>query len=198
MNVLRKPRALVVVDVQNDFVDGTLAVSGAETVPAAISRAIADNPDMWDVIVATADWHTEHTEGHFAPEGEQPDYANTWPVHCMADTRGAALHDDLDLPAGTPVFRKGQTDASYSGFDGTTADGETLADYLHARGVVAIDVAGLAFDFCVAATAVDGADAGFKVRVLKPLTASVSDETERAAMVRLVLAGVFTTGYATI
>lgn len=179
-------RALIVVDVQNDFVDGSLAVPGGATAAARITRLLAgDRADDYDVVVATADWHDPHDDngGHFATDGQQPDFDTTWPGHCVAGTHGAQFHPQLQLPAGTPVFRKGQGEPAFSGFQGTMpplmeAEGPIgLEEHLRRCGVTQVDVVGIATDFCVAATARDAAAAGFDTRVLLELTAAVAAPT---------------------
>lgn len=182
-------RALIVVDVQNDFVNGSLAVEGGDIAAARITRLLSGYHG-YDTIVATADWHTDDTHDHFAPEGTDPNFSDTWPVHCMAGTDGAELHDNLDLPDGTPLFLKGQTEASYSGFDGALADGTRLADYLRARGVTDVDVVGIAFDFCVKATAIDAVNEGFTTTVVTELTAAVSPATAEQATSEMAAANV--------
>lgn len=195
--------ALVVVDAQKDFVTGSLAVPGAVDAVRRITDHIRENGSNYDVIVATADWHTDRTQGHFAAEGERPNFADTWPVHCMAGTDGAELHEDLDLPEGTLLFRKGQTEASYSGFDGhvpSAADGDdsetvSLADYLAEHEVDQVDIVGIALDYCVKATALDAAKLGFDTGVIVPMTAAVTPETGRAAIRKLDAAGVLVAGH---
>ena len=136
--------ALVIVDVQNDFCEGgSLPVTGGGEVARRISALL--ETAAYDVIVATKDWHVD-PGSHFARDAD-PDYAETWPVHCVAGTTGAEFHPDLDTSRIQAVFRKGQHAAAYSGFEGTDpASGEGLADHLRARGVTHVDVVGLATD----------------------------------------------------
>ncbi|SJN18847.1 Nicotinamidase [Micrococcus lylae] len=113
-------RALVIVDVQNDFCEGgSLATADGADVAAAITEHLADRRDEYDVVVATRDWHVDPAE-HFAAAGEEPDFSVSWPVHCVAGTAGAELHADLDMEEVRPdaQFLKGLHSASYSGFDG--------------------------------------------------------------------------------
>lgn len=186
-------RALVVVDVQNDFCEGgALAVAGGAAVARGVSAFLHEHGDAYDVVVATADWHEplpDSNAGHFAV-GADPDYVTTWPEHCVRDTPGAAYHPDLDLPAATVHVRKGQGRQDYSGFAGQVTTGGTLADALRAAGVDGLDVVGLATDHCVTATALDARQAGFAVRVLTDLTAGVGTATSIAALTRLAGAGV--------
>ena len=177
-------RALLVVDVQNDFCEGgSLAVAGGAAVAAAISAHTGSAG--YAHVVATRDHHVD-PGGHFA---EQPDFLETWPAHCVAGTGGAELHPSLDREPIEAVFDKGEFAAAYSGFEGA-ADGVPLADWLRDRGVDAVDVVGIATDHCVRATALDAVANGLTTRVLLPLTAGVSPATTEAALDQLRTAGV--------
>ena len=179
-------RALVVVDVQNDFCEGgSLAVAGGAAVAAAISAHLREAGGAYAHVVATRDHHID-PGGHFA---EHPDYLETWPAHCVVGTGGVELHPDLDRGPIEAVFDKGEHAAAYSGFEGA-AGGVGLADWLRARGVDAVDVVGIATDHCVRATALDAAAAGFTTRVLLPLTAGVAAASTDAALEQLRTAGV--------
>jgi len=180
-------RALILVDVQNDFCDGgSLAVAGGAEVARRISSHVLEHAQEYAAIVATADWHDD-PGGHFS---EHPDYVNSWPAHCRIGTDGALFH-----PAALPafahveaVFRKGLHEAAYSGFDGFTTEGAArvaLADWLRDRAVEQVDVAGIATDHCVRATALDAADEGFETTVLLDLTAGVARRTTEAALVAM-------------
>jgi nicotinamidase/pyrazinamidase len=180
-------RALVIVDVQNDFCEGgSLAVTGGAAVARAITGTLARASHGYDYIVATLDHHVQ-PGGHFA---EQPDYDQSWPPHCVAGTPGADFHPDLDTTAIHEIFRKGAYAAAYSGFEGTAGGGGELRAWLRERGVTAVDVAGLAIDYCVRATAADAAAAGFTTRVLLGLTAGVAPTSTDAALKALNNAGV--------
>lgn len=185
-------RALIIVDVQNDFCEGgSLAVTGGNTVAARAARLAASG--RYAAVAATQDYHVDPGD-HFADE---PDFASSWPRHCVAGTRGAALHPALD---GCPIdatFHKGATSAAYSGFEAVLAEGGCgelagigLADWLAARGVDAVDVVGIATDYCVKATALDAAAAGFATAVLVDVCAGVADATTSAALAELRAAGV--------
>jgi nicotinamidase/pyrazinamidase len=177
-------RALLVVDVQNDFCEGgSLAVTGCSAVAAAITGHLRSSD--YAHVVATRDHHVD-PGGHFA---EQPDYLDTWPAHCVAGTAGAELHPALDRAPLEAVFDKGEYAAAYSGFEGR-ADGVALADWLRERGVDAVDIAGIATDHCVRATALDAVAEGFAVRVLLHLTAGVAEASTDAALEQLRAAGV--------
>jgi len=178
-------RALLVVDVQNDFCEGgSLPVSGGAAVAAAVSAHI--RAGGYDHIVATRDHHVD-PGAHFSPA---PDYVDTWPVHCRARTSGASFHPDLDVAGIEAVFDKGDYTAAYSGFEGAEPGGVALAEWLAARGVTAVDVAGLATDHCVRATALDATRAGFATAVLLELCAGVAPETTERALAEMTAAGV--------
>ena len=178
-------RALLVVDVQNDFCEGgSLAVAGGASVAAAISAYIANSD--YDHVVATRDAHRDPV-GHFSSE---PDYVDTWPTHCVIGTPGAQFHPALDLQSVEAVFDKGAFAAAYSGFEGIDADGIALAAWLNEQNVDAVDIVGIATDHCVRATAVDAATAGFSTSVLLELTAGVAPETVEVALVEMRAAGV--------
>jgi nicotinamidase/pyrazinamidase len=177
-------RALVVVDVQNDFCEGgSLAVAGGAAVASAISARLRSG--SWDHVVATRDHHID-PGGHFAPE---PDFLETWPAHCVVGTGGVELHPNLDRGPIEAIFDKGEYAAAYSGFEGS-ADGVSLADWLRGQGVDAVDVVGIATDHCVRATALDAVGNGFATRVLLDLTAGVAEASTEAALEQLRTAGV--------
>ncbi len=179
-------RALVVVDVQNDFCEGgSLAVAGGAAVAAAITEHMRTAGAEYAHVVATRDHHVDPGH-HFA---EQPDFLDTWPAHCVVGTDGVELHPALDREPLEAVFDKGEYAAAYSGFEGA-ADGVALAEWLRERGVDAVDVVGIATDHCVRATALDAVGHGFSTRVLLPLTAGVSEASTDAALVQLRTAGV--------
>jgi len=185
-------RALVIVDVQNDFCEGgSLAVAGGAAVARAISDYLAGPHDAsYDHVVASQDFHVDPGD-HFSA---QPDYFSSWPVHCVADTAGAQFHPDLDTGRIEEIFRKGRHAAAYSGFEGTNQHGDSLDSWLRQHGVVDVDVVGLATDYCVYATAADAAKAGFATRVLLNMTAGVDEHTTAAAIEKLRDAGVTLTG----
>ena len=178
-------KALIVVDVQNDFCEGgSLPVTGGAAVAAAISAHMAGSD--YDHVVATRDYHIDPGT-HFSAE---PNYVDTWPVHCVQGTSGASFHPELDIAPVTAVFAKGAHAAAYSGFEGATPDGQTLADWLRNHDVDRVDVAGIATDHCVRATALDAAREGFRTTVLLDLTAGVARSTVDSALVELEAAGI--------
>jgi nicotinamidase/pyrazinamidase len=189
-------RALLIIDVQNDFCEGgSLAVAGGTSVVGSINAllagdsrgdgAICEQEVRYDHVVATQDHHID-PGGHFS---EHPDYSSSWPRHCVAGTPGADFHPDLQTAGIEAVFRKGAYGAAYSGFEGS-AEGVGLADWLRARGVDEVDIVGIATDYCVRATALDAARAGFNTRVLVDLTAGVSPDSTAAALAEMRGAGV--------
>lgn len=183
-------RALIIVDVQNDFCEGgALAVTGGAAVAGALSRLLA-GPHGYDHVVATKDFHIDPGE-HFS---DTPDYRVSWPRHCVVGTPGVDFHPELDTAAIEAVFRKGQYTAAYSGFEGADESDMTLADWLRDRRVDQVDVVGIATDYCVRATAEDAARAGFTTRVLLDLTAGVAADSTVAAVEGLRAADVDVVG----
>jgi nicotinamidase/pyrazinamidase len=185
-------RALIVVDVQNDFCPGgSLAVEGGDVVASRITDWLQEARGGYELVVATMDWHPSVAEvpsfGHFSVT---PDFASTWPAHCVRGTVGAELHPNLVLPAGAVVVRKGQRDAAYSGFEARDDAGRSLADILRRHDIAAVDIVGLATDYCVKATAVDAAQRGLSVRVLSWLTAGVAPGSTQRAVEELRSAGI--------
>jgi nicotinamidase/pyrazinamidase len=191
-------RALIVVDVQNDFCEGgSLAVAGGAEVALRIGELLhrwqQADPSSRDYsrVVATRDHHVD-PGAHFA---EYPDFVDTWPVHCVAGTDGAAFHANLDPQPFDAIFDKGAHGAAYSGFEGTEREGRSLADWLREHGVDAVDVVGLATDHCVRATALDAAEEGFDTRVRLDLTAGVARDTTQAAIEAMREAGAVLAGH---
>jgi nicotinamidase/pyrazinamidase len=153
METVEKKRALIVVDVQNDFCPGgALAVSEGDEVVAPLNRLIEQFLARGDYVFKSRDWHPAKTK-HFTQ------YGGTWPVHCVQGTRGAQFHEALIEDPRIEIVSKGMGDEdSYSAFDGTS-----LAAHLRERGVAEVWVGGLATDYCVKNTALDGLREGFEV-----------------------------------
>jgi nicotinamidase/pyrazinamidase len=179
-------RALIVVDMQRDFISGSLAVPEAEEIVAGIVRRMR-SPD-YGLVVLTRDWHPQDT-----PHFEQ------WPVHCVAGTPGAEFDPRIravalerpGLPECVSVVSKGLDDTDgYSGFEGVTSDGLSLQELLDHAEAEAVDVVGLALDYCVKATALDAANLRYPTNVSVPLTRWVSLDTAQRALVELADAGV--------
>ncbi|WP_228001887.1 nicotinamidase [Nocardia australiensis] len=178
-------KALIIVDVQNDFCEGgSVAVTGG----AAVAERISEYMRACDyaAIIATRDYHID-PGAHFS---DNPNFVDTWPPHCRADTPGGEFHPDLDTAPIDEVFFKGAYAAAYSGFEGAAKDGTALADWLHTRGIDTVDVCGIATDHCVRATAMDARTAGFDTRVLLGLSAGVSPASIDRALDELRGAGV--------
>ncbi|TQJ60609.1 nicotinamidase/pyrazinamidase [Arthrobacter sp. SLBN-83] len=203
-------RALIIVDVQNDFCEGgSLAVPGGAAVAGAISEYLDNHHRDFDYVIATQDWHID-PGSHFS---DTPDYKDSWPRHCVAGTRGAELHPDLDTEYVDAYFRKGQFAAAYSGFEGLLApedavptgerqagglpgtdalesdeDAIGLDDWLQSHDVEDLVVVGIATDYCVKATALDAVQAGYGVTVVRSLTAGIAEDLEDT-MAELELGG---------
>jgi nicotinamidase/pyrazinamidase len=187
----RGVRALVVVDVQNDFCEGgSLAVSGGAATAAAISGYLAAEGGSYRHVVASRDYHVDPGT-HFSAT---PDFSTSWPPHCVAGTAGAQFHPDFDTSRVDAVFSKGAHAAAYSGFEGTDAAGAPLGTWLRERDVDTLDVIGIATDYCVRATALDAARQGFTTRVLLELTAGVDPATIAEALDEMRGAGVVLVG----
>ena len=181
--------ALFIIDVQNDFTEGgSLGVDGGAAVAGGITEFLADG-HPYDVVIASRDWHDGDNDngGHFHPE---PDYVDSWPEHCVAGTQGAEYHPDLATELIDVHVRKGQGKPAYSIFEGVTDDGETVPALLDRLGVTQVDVAGIATDYCVLASALDAVEAGREVRVITDLVAGVAEESSAAALKKLEAAGV--------
>ena len=187
-------RALIVVDVQNDFCEGgSLAVKGGANVAFRIGELLhkwheAEPADRdYAFVVATRDHHIDPGD-HFS---KNPDYVESWPRHCVAGTDGVSFHPNLDPQPFDAIFDKGEYAAAYSGFEGKSHEGgHALADWLRAKGVTDVDVCGIATDFCVRATALDAQNAGFGTTVLTALTAGVAPGSTQQALTELRAAGV--------
>lgn len=157
-----KKRALVIVDIQNDFCPGgALAVKDADAIVPVINRYIGLFTAEGHPVFATADLHPEKTV-HFKG------YGGVWPAHCVKGTRGAEFHPGLRLPGEAVIVTKGEgpDEDSYSGFEGKGPTGDGFASMLRKAGVVHLYVGGLATDYCVSHTVFDGLDEGFEVTVL--------------------------------
>ncbi|MGN5635748.1 isochorismatase family protein [Streptomyces sp. AC154] len=188
-------RALIVVDVQNDFCEGgSLAVAGGADVAAAITDLIGEAQPGYRHVVATRDHHID-PGGHFS---SAPDFEHSWPPHCVAGTEGVGFHPNFAPAVASgaidAVFDKGAYAAAYSGFEGLDENGVGLAEWLRDRGVDSVDVVGIATDHCVRATALDAVREGFGTHVLLDLTAGVAEATTDRALTELREAGVVLAG----
>jgi nicotinamidase/pyrazinamidase len=184
-------RGLLIVDVQNDFTEGgALGVDGGTDVARGITAYLAEHRDDYDVVIASRDWHNPNDDngGHFATDSE-PNFGDTWPVHCVADTFGAEYHPELDISHVDVHVKKGQGEPAYSMFEGITDDGHSVAEVLQARGITQVDVVGIATDHCVRASALDALSGGQEVTVLTDLIAAVTPDTGEKALSELVANG---------
>ena len=181
MNENGDKRALIVVDVQNDFCPGgSLAVERGDEVVAPLNRLMEEFLSRGDVVVKSRDWHPAETK-HFAK------YGGTWPVHCVQGTRGAEFHPSLLDDPRIEVVSKGLGDEDcYSAFDGTG-----LAEMLRSRGVREVWVGGLATDYCVKNTVLDALRSGFRVRAVRDAMRAVNLEAgdDRRALAEMQEAG---------
>jgi nicotinamidase/pyrazinamidase len=160
----RERRALIIVDVQNDFCpEGALAVAHGDEVVAPLNRLAGEFLARGDLVVKSRDWHPRQTK-HFS------DYGGTWPVHCVQETRGAEFHRELLDDPRILVVSKGTGDEdNYSAFDGTN-----LAQVLHEEGVGEVWVGGLATDYCVKQTVLDAVREGFRVKAVEEAMRAVN------------------------
>jgi nicotinamidase/pyrazinamidase len=185
-------RALIVVDVQNDFCEGgSLPVKGGAEVAFRIGQLLhhwteqdPKSPD-YQVAVATRDHHID-PGSHFS---DNPDFEDSWPPHCVVGTDGEAFHPNLDPQPFNAIFLKGEHAAAYSGFEGRTTDGTGMAEWLKQNEITDVDICGLATDYCVRHTTLDAVRNGFNVRVLTDLCAGVAPESTRTAIEELRSAG---------
>lgn len=195
-------RGLLIVDVQRDFCEGgSLAVAGGAAVARGITLALGQHADRYARIYASQDWHDplpSTNGGHFAEPGTDPDYVKTWPVHCVSGTPGSQLHPDLILGwDGTPVtvIRKGAGQPDYSAFQGRTARGsEPLSFRLGVDQIEALDIVGIATDYCVYQSSLHAlglkrTDRLREVRLVTDLIAGVSEESSGKAIADLALQG---------
>jgi nicotinamidase/pyrazinamidase len=196
MTTTNARRALIIVDVQNDFCEGgSLPVTGGLAVAERIATYLHTPGMAYDLIVASRDWHTpgDINGGHFPAEGATPDYNETWPVHCVADTYGALFAPPLAVALGSfvdVIVSKGMGEPAYSAFHGVADHATTLTETLRRHGIEIVDVCGIATDYCVKATALDALAMGFTVNLLPGLHAGVAPETTAAAIGEMAGAGV--------
>jgi nicotinamidase/pyrazinamidase len=189
-------RGLIVVDVQNDFCEGgSVPVAGGAQLATEIAGLVEQSAGRdYQYVVATRDHHID-PGSHFS---ENPDFKDSFPVHCVAGEEGGEFHPHF-APAVAggkvdAVFFKGAHSSSKSGFEGTDDQGTPLADWLRARGVEDVDVVGIATDHCVRATALDAVAAGFRARVRLDYAVGVAPETVAAAVEDFRQAGVAVSG----
>lgn len=186
-------RALLIVDIQNDFTEGgALGVTGGNAVAEGITELLQHSGDRYELVVASRDWHNADGDngGHFALDGAAPDFVDTWPVHCVAGSYGADYHAALDIDRIDVHVRKGMGEPAYSAFEGEATDGRTLAEVLREAGIDQLDLAGIATDYCVLASAIDANELGIQVRVLSDLIAGVAPESSVEALKTIATKGI--------
>ena len=182
--------ALLVIDIQNDFVEGgSLPVQGGRDVAAMVSRHIRHFKSEYQFVCATRDYH-EDPGDHFS---DHPDFHNSWPPHCVVGTPGAAFCPPIQNLVRekliSTVLTKGQHAAAYSGFEALDPRGHPMYDVLKEARVDHMDICGIATDYCVRATALDARKHDFQVRILVNLCAAVSPETGQQALDEMKAAG---------
>ena len=185
--------ALIVVDVQNDFVDpkGNLYVTDAQSVVANINAKIVAAQSEKRLVVYTQDWHPEVTP-HFAKDG------GIWPVHCVGETWGAEFYPELEVVEEAEFVRKGTGgEDGYSGFSVRDPDTDVESDtamesILRSHDINSVDVVGIATDYCVKETALDASKRGFSTCVYLNCMQGVDLEPgdTQAAIDAMVNAGV--------
>lgn len=186
-------RALLVIDVQVDFCEGgALGCDGGAQAALDITKHIKANRQQYDFVIASRDWHAPNSPngGHFPPAGEQPDFVNNWPLHCIAGELGAEYHPNLDASLIDIHIKKGQGAHGYSIFDGIDDNGTSFEEVLKEHSITEVDVVGIATDYCVRASSLDANLAGLNVRVITSLTAGVNPRSTEAAIDEMVDAGV--------
>jgi nicotinamidase/pyrazinamidase len=186
-------KALFIIDVQKDFCEGgALACAGGAQVAKDISSYLKAKPQNYDFVIASRDWHTpnESNSGHFPKIGEEPDFINTWPLHCIAGETGADYHPNLEQSLIDIHLKKGQGQHGYSIFEGITDSRERIQDLISRLGIESVDVVGIATDHCVLASSLDAKKFGLEVRVITSLTAGVGTASTEAAIDQMVDAGI--------
>lgn len=187
-----KRDALLIIDAQNDFISGSLAVPGGEQVAHDIVDYLQNGSGGWecDYILTTQDWHISPGD-HWSNE---PDFVDSWPKHCEAGTWGADLHPAIQSIDLHERFYKGEFSAAYSGFEAiqprVTSVTNRLDYWLAQRLVDSVHIVGIATDYCVKATAIDAVRYGFDVRVIPELCAAVTPEGGERALDEMAAAGV--------
>lgn len=170
--------ALILVDIQNDFVEGgSLAVEGGLDLAARLASFLTSGGfEKYDFIVTTQDWHIDPGD-HFS---DHPDFVDSWPEHCIATETGSDIVERLRSVLDGKVdlaVHKGEYEAAYSGFEGhIVGSTDLLADRLRELDVIDVDVVGIATDYCVHRSAVDSAFEGFNTRFLSEFGVGINPE----------------------
>lgn len=186
-------KALLVIDVQNDFCEGgALACEGGAAVARKITEYLENRKSNYSLIIASRDWHTPNhlNDGHFPTDGSVPDFVKTWPLHCIAETAGAEYHPNLDTALVDIHIKKGQGANGYSIFDGTDEQGRSFSQVVADGGITEVDVVGIATDYCVRASSLDAVRHGLSVRVISSMTAGVDPASTEKAVDEMIDAGV--------
>lgn len=179
--------AIIVVDPQPDFFEGgPLPIKGATKTAERIAEFLRDRGSNFAMTIVTQDWHID-PDGHWSAN---PDFVTSWPVHCVAETKGAEIHSSLSDQRWDAVIRKGQHSGAYSGFEGVSENGSSLADVLSSQGIDTVTIVGFATDHCVKATALDARARGLNVTVVLDLSAGVDPQTTRNAISAMAKVGV--------
>lgn len=160
---MQNKKALIIVDLQNDFISGSMAINGANNLALKINNYVKDH--YFDEIITTQDWHCSNH-----PSFKK--YGGLWPEHCIANTWGAQIDNKLNVKI-NHYFYKAKKEESYSGFYSEQNCRSELYSYLNKNNIKEVFVCGLALDYCVIATAVDSSKFGFKTTIIKDLTCSV-------------------------
>lgn len=182
----------MIIDVQNDFCEGgSLACAGGAQVAKSITDYLKVNKSSYDFVIASRDWHDANNDngGHFAATGTDPDWVNSWPVHCVAGSNGAEYHPNLDASLIDIHVEKGQGKPAYSLFEGTDPDGKPISEILKDLQITSVDVCGIATDYCVLASALDARAAGYQVSVLTDLIVGVAPDSSSEALAKLEARG---------
>jgi nicotinamidase/pyrazinamidase len=183
----RLASAIIVVDPQPDFFEGgPLPVPGATAASFRIATFLDEHRRDFNLVIVTQDWHVNPGD-HWSSD---PNYVETWPVHCAANTAGAEIHESLADVEWDAVIRKGMHQAAFSGFDGEELDGATLNEILASSNVRTVTVVGFATDYCVRATALDARALGMNVRVKLDLCVGVDPVSTAVAIAEMTSVGI--------
>lgn len=185
-NRIKLGDALLVVDVQNDFFPGgALAVTHGDEIIPIVNEWITAAKEKKIPIVASRDWHPSN-HCSFQEQG------GPWPAHCVQNTEGSEIHPSIQLPSNTIFINKADTpeNETYSAFDGTTEDGESLHHFLQQKNIRRLWVSGLALDYCVLESALHARRLGYEVHLLPEGTRTITEETGKSALQKMQNQGV--------
>lgn len=180
-------RALLIVDVQNDFCEyGPVPSIGGSQIASSITRFIDFNYSAYELILASKDWHQSPTE-HFS---KRPDFISNWPSHCVGSTEGAELHSNLNRKMIDHELIKGEYTAGMSAFEAKTSLNEGLIELLERREIDLIDICGLNADSNLYSTAIDALELGFPTTLFIDMCSGYSEESTLHALEDLESRGV--------